>query len=136
MKRILVFFFGCANNDSGHYMWAPHWRRPNNPNACDNIARVLGDSPVKGRPQIDNGWLAPNGREGQAAYVCRNGWTGIQWRDNSVDNRSGSNASFWAKGEWTAAELLSAGFDSFPGLEERLRAPVTLVHHYDPEPPR
>ena len=116
---IEVYFFGCWNDSSGHFLWRPTATRYEN-------MRHQGVLPW---PQID-GTLAPlNGDEtqGKAVLTHLDGWTALAWWDRSVDKRRGSNAAIFARGTHDAAAMLELGRKHFPGVMARFQYTIELV---------
>lgn len=117
-----VYFFGCANHEAGHYLFTvqgrsiPYWE----------WNRTL--------PWVNiDGSLAPGGRgqasrdeiDGHAALHHKDGWTALAWWDRSVDKRGGCNAGLYARGTFTAEEMLAKGREAFPVIFARFKYTIT-----------
>lgn len=112
-----VYFFGCANDDKGHYLFDEDMRSTRPP---ENV-------PFK-RWGYDGGfWAAEGGQhQGKATVVVRSGWTYMGFWDRSVDERGNSNAGLLARGEYTFEEMVEFFKKHFPKIWARFKFTVYL----------
>lgn len=121
-----IYFFGVWNaNDSGHFWYAPGGKN-----------KYFGpkDRDQPWGEQIDGGLLPPTDQnpnnknlQGQAALHHLAGWTCLQWRDFTGDQRGGSNSSIMTEGVHTTEEMLRLGAEYFPAQMARQTAPIVCV---------
>lgn len=129
-----AYFWGCWNGRTGHYLWFATLGRY-------EPCRHNGVLPW---PQID-GALTPGNRAGSSLYAAtdnyvrpeeqiegqaklhhRDGWTALAWWDRSVDSRHGSNAALFARGTFTADEMLALGRQVFPAAMARFKYQIAV----------
>lgn len=139
---VQVYFFGVLRaREAGHYLYTP------NGQTLDTMR-----SPLPWPPHDFDGGLTWNAGawivrgqnrrreqargeclQGDAALRHRNGWTALSWHDFTGDNRGGSNSTIFARGIFTAEEMLELLERHFPTVHARQPGPLN-VKHRDPRP--
>lgn len=124
---IEVYYFGCAPNDTGHYLWFPGFR---------SVGRGGPALPWKyrgfatGIQLVLDGSLTPRlteQRQGPCAVHYVDGWTAVAWWDRTQDTRPGSNSAIIIAGYYFPDVALKIGREAFPAVFQRLdKAGVVL----------
>lgn len=121
-QPVEIYFFGCRNEEGGHYLFDPHMRT-----RWEKIEALPWGWTI-------DGGLAPGGGvrigrrpeiEGHAALHHKDGWTALAWWDRSVDKRGACNAGLYANGTFTAEEMLVLGREHFPQIMARFKYMIT-----------
>jgi hypothetical protein len=127
MKKL--FFFGCGNNQKGHYLFESDDRMNGH---TDQISdryginrRILGGV-------IDSSF-APAGTDEQSkyqlSYICTTKADFIKivsWWDRTGDSRPGSNSSLIGIGYSSAEEMIDDAYVYFPMTMGRMPRPTSL----------
>jgi hypothetical protein len=113
-----VYFFGCWNDDTGHYLHEPTGR---------SVHRGTDATPWG--MSID-GVLPPAGPDVQGRCLLhhKDGWTALAFWDRSVDTRPGSNAALLVEGEFSFEDMVDLFVRHFPGVLKRFSFNLTQVH--------
>ncbi len=107
-----IIYFGCIR-EAGHY-WFSQTRRG------------LRSDCTPWRNAIDGGLWKLRGNEGEVHHFQKDGWTVIDFVDNSVDRRPGSHSAFAVHELLTADALLAAARVQWPEIFTRYRFKVTV----------
>lgn len=114
-----VYYFGCDNNQSGHYLFAEDQGR--------SLYGSRAAAIVPWWKQLDAGF-APKGHqvEGVARLThTLDGWTVLSFWDRSVDTRPGSHSTFLIRGHHDYEAARSLACAAFPRTWGRYRFQVT-----------
>jgi hypothetical protein len=116
----LVYYYGCANDDAGHFLWAPDRSSRFGLEGVRNfrMAQPWGvgiDGPIEADfPQT----------QGKAHLHYRDGWTALWFWDRSVDSRPGSHSTFIAEGTLSLEAMLVLARERFPEVWARYKFEV------------
>lgn len=104
-----VFYCGCIGQ-AGHYVWQDENTRMKHGVLRDLVAR-------------SDGFFAPMedlGDDGATVVHYVHGYTVFSWWDASVDDRPGSNSTFWVEGVIPFLHAITAARKTFPSVFARL----------------
>ncbi len=119
---LTAIYFGCRNDDAGHYLWAPGmWRLTSSEERSLPIPLRSG--------VLDSGYCPPDADQiqGRALLHRVHGYTVIAFWDRTADSRSGSNSAFVLFGTLSFWEAVDKAKESFPEVFERLKGTAVLV---------
>jgi hypothetical protein len=107
----IVAYVGCGR-DAGHHLYGPKGRA----GALEGhpLGTKLDGCYVPGR--------GSSGPEGVVRFTREDGYTILGFRDNSIDRRPGSHATFAIKGDHAYCAALDAARLAFPWVFERIEA--------------
>jgi hypothetical protein len=109
-----ILYFGCMH-EAGHYL-------------CDKTDYLRRYESTPWGTGLDD---CPQGHNGVARVLRKDGWTSVGFTDNSVDTRPGSHSVFLVDKDIPAAELLEAAKIVWPEVFARFRFKIVL-----PEEPK
>ena len=110
-----ILYFGCLD-EPGHYLHSKRQSRMHcdaTPWGYDIDGKILEGS--------------KSYREGIPVRAERDGWTAVDFWDNSVDSRPGSHSCFLCAATLTTDELLVLARAQWPEVFARRRFPVLTV---------
>lgn len=124
MTEPIVYYFGVARGQTGHYCYDRTYSCPNNyavrtpwvdvPYAPlgEWAARLAlyGTGNIKQNEQV----------EGVRHHVTDQGWTLLSWWDRSAHERHGSHSTFAIQGEYQADEAEAIARTAFPAVFQRM----------------
>ncbi len=106
-----ILYFGCIDQ-AGHHLfsktnWRIHWTETPWGNKIDSDAMGHGG----------------HGRQGLCVTTKKDGWTAVDFTDNSVDTRPGSHSCFLCKADISTEEVLRLAREQWPEVFARRRFP-------------
>ena len=130
LKISEIFYFGCSNSDTGHYLFDSGERSADERRVLPPIIQRL-DGRFCGSPSLAtrqyrhgaapdwNGsdWAQPQNR---GRVVQQDGWTILAFWDRTKDSRFASNGAFLAKGSYDFDVMCEIGKRYFPAIWARL----------------
>lgn len=108
---IEILYFGCIN-EAGHYLFSktrPRIRIHDQPWGNDIDGKAVGHGGY--------------GRQGLCVTTKKDGWTAVDFTDNSVDTRPGSHSCFLCHSDISTEEVLRLAREQWPEVFGRKRFP-------------
>ena len=120
----MIYYFGCSNDDIGHYLFGEGMQRVYNVTVGDG---TIDWKELDGRfpPQTK-----PRQEEGVAALARHKGFTILAFWDRSKDTRYGSNAAFICpdvKEQMTFDAMVRRAREAYPAIWARFKFEVKFV---------
>jgi hypothetical protein len=109
-----LFFFGCSNNEKGHY-----WFAPGEGLASDEMVRRSLNIRMELVRSIDNRFLPVDSKQGVYKVSSVPPVIIISWADYTVDSRPGSNSTLVGRGYFGSYEMLEDAQRLFPNFMSR-----------------
>ena len=106
-----ILYFGCID-EAGHYLFS---KRNPQIRTSDQPWGILIDGKTVGH----GGY----GREGVCVTTKKDGWTAVDFTDNSVDTRPGSHSCFLVAADLTTEQVLALAREQWPEVFSRKRFP-------------
>lgn len=127
-----MLYFGCANSDSGHYLWRAEnehaWPLPELPKAFarnrNPYARLDGGFTPTAMDRHGKDVDPETQHEGVARVTHIEGWTVLSFWDRSVDHRNGSHSTYIELGTFDFAEMAKRAQAAFPKTWARYKFEV------------
>lgn len=119
----LLLYFGCRNNQPGHYLWkGRHSTRYEEFQRYNFNYRVLG--------MLDDTFVVKGAAQGEYSVCYLPALMIIAWPDYSVDKRPGSNSALVAHGYTSVEEIMRDALVQYPDVVKRQQ--VELVPYKYP----